>query len=306
VRVLITGASGYIGGEIAARLSERGYETVGLSRTPAQTAGLAQQVQIDIGADTLAERLAADVAPCAVIIHAAATLAKELSAASVPLTNCVGTQQILKLAETWKVRRFVYLSSLPVIGIPERIPIDEDHPTRPNTAYHASKLFGEHLVRIAARSGICAVSLRLTSPVGPGAPPNRIFSVFVRRALTNEPLILDGQGSRRQDYVDVRDIAAAVEACLTREPSGILNIASGNAVSNRQLAEICVRALGSRSAVMYSGRPDYEEGVSWDVSIARAGASLDYAPRWHIEDSITALAEEIKGSASRRGGATGA
>ena len=119
-----------------------------------------------------------------------------------------------------------------MIGLPHYKPITEDHPTRPIRAYQASKLFGEHLVNIAADEGMNAASLRITAPVGSGTPKNRIMSVFVERAMTGQPLILAGRGARQQNYVDVRDVASAVELCLDKMPIGVMNIAGDGAVTN--------------------------------------------------------------------------
>ncbi|MFC1461804.1 NAD-dependent epimerase/dehydratase family protein [Verrucomicrobiota bacterium] len=158
----------------------------------------------------------------------------------------------------------------------------------PFTAYHASKLFGEHLVRIANRKKPTGATLRLTSPVGPGMPENRILSVFAKQALTGRPIQLAGQGSRRQDYVDVRDIAYAVELCLKGRVKGLYNIAGGTSISNRELAETCVRVLNSSSPIEFSGAPDPEEGIIWDVSIAKASRQFGYEPQHGIEQSISA------------------
>jgi UDP-glucose 4-epimerase len=206
---------------------------------------------------------------------------------------------MLALAARWQVSSFVYLSSVPVIGLPRELPITEEHPVQPPTAYHASKLFGEHLCSVARAAGTPTVGLRLTAPVGPGMPDGRILPVFVRRALAGEPLELAGEGTRGQDYVDVRDIAAAVEAAIEAEPSGVLNIASGTCTTNLELAHSCVEVLGSASDVLLSGRPDPEDGVRWEVSIERAAASIDYRPSHSLKDSITAVAEELRGNPDR-------
>jgi nucleoside-diphosphate-sugar epimerase len=129
----------------------------------------------------------------------------------------------------------------------------------------------------------------------------RILPVFVRRALAGEPLELAGEGTRGQDYVDVRDIAAAVEASLRVEPSGVLNIASGTCTTNLELAGRCVELLGSSSEVRLSGTPDREEGVRWEVSIERAAETIDYRPRHSLEDSITTVAEELRTNPDRGG-----
>jgi len=293
MRVLITGSSGHVGGAIARHFLERGFEVVGLSQSPSRLGGQAQEIQADIGSDAFAERVAAAVAPCAAIVHAAAALDKDLLAPALGRANCLGMQQVLQLAFKWNVASFVYISGVTVIGTPRSLPVTEEHPIDPPTAYHASKLYGEHLTELARRAGLSAAVLRLTAPVGPGMRSDRILSVFVRHTLAGTPITVAGQGSRRQNYVDVRDVASAVESCVRMRTTALCNIAGRHSISNLELARACKRVLGSSSPIQFSGRPDPEEGVQWEVSIARAAACLGYEPRHTIDDSIRTVAAEV-------------
>jgi nucleoside-diphosphate-sugar epimerase len=223
-------------------------------------------------------------------VHAAAMVGEGLDDTRLVLANGLGTQQMLELAQRWEASRFVYLSSLPVIGRPGDVPVTEDHPVAPRTAYHASKMYGEQLVAVASANGVRGVTLRLTSPAGAGMPEGRIVSVFVSRALAGEPLEVAGHGSRAQDYVDVRDVAAAVAASLERRVTGVVNVASGRPVENRDLAKRCVRALDSSSEVRLGAGEDPDEGVRWEISIERARVELGWEPEHDLESSIRAVA----------------
>jgi nucleoside-diphosphate-sugar epimerase len=292
MRVLVTGSSGHVGGAIAAHLVAAGHTVVGLSRQPATVEGLAEQVLLDIGNTDASDILRRQLAPCDALVHAAASLDPALQGPGAMQCNCGGVQQMLAVAHSWPGCGFVFMSSVPVIGRPLLHPITEDHPTNPATAYHASKLLGEHLVQIAAGVGMAAASLRLPSPIGPGTPNGCIFSVFVDHALRGEPLIVQGNGSRRQSYVDVRDVARAVEACLDRRCQGLLQIAGRGSISNLELARLCVQTLDSTSPVHFSGTPDPDEDIVWDVSIEKAHSVLGYEPRVSLTDSIMTVAAE--------------
>src|SRR5262249_22670631 len=149
-----------------------------------------------------AEQVAALVTPCEVIVHCGASLEKSLYSQSMLLCNALGTQSVIRLASLWKCRSLLYMSSVPVIGTPRILPIDEHHPTYPTTGYHAAKLFGEHLVSLAHSPSLRTVSFRLTAPVGPQMPSNRILSAFVAQAMRNETIRIVGRGTRAQNYVD--------------------------------------------------------------------------------------------------------
>lgn len=292
MRVLVTGTSGHLGGVIGTRLLEGDHEVIGISRRLNRSARtLSRALSLDLGSAGAAEAIEAAVPRCDVIVHAASAIEPDPYAPAITLTNGLGTQQLLSLASSWRVESFVYLSSVPVIGRPQTTPVTEAHPAQPRSAYHASKLFGEHLVRV---SDVPGVSLRLTAPVGPGMSDRRVLPVFVRRAIDGQPLEVAGEGTRAQDYVDARDVASAVEAAIERRASGLFNIAAGRCIANLALAQLCVDVLDSSSGVQLSGTPDPEEGVRWEVSVTRAEEVLGYRPAHPLEDSIEALAAAFR------------
>lgn len=282
MKVLVTGGTGHIGSAICGHLTSLGWDVVAVSRTGDIRADLAH---VDFG-----DRVVRTVERCDAIVHCAANLHKGVRELGLSLVNGLGTQLVIDAAFRTRARCLVYLSSLPVIGRPLSVPVDENHPANPLTAYHASKLYGEHLVRLAQQDSLRTVSLRITSPIGPGTPPGRIFSEFISRARRDEPLVLAGQGGREQDYVDVRDIARAVTQSITANASGVFNVASGRAVSNRDFASRCVSVLKSGSRIEYSGNPDPDEDLAWVISIAKARESFGYEPAFPLEESIEAFA----------------
>ena len=290
MRILVTGTSGHVGGVIASHLISLGWDVVGLDIKPAAIQGLNRHVQADISSTSFLETILTEISPCEGIVHAAAVIEKDTYAPAVSLANCFGTQQMLKLAEQWQCAGFIFLSSVPVIGQPRQHPVTEEHPTDPPTAYHASKLFGEHLVRIVNQRKAIGAILRLTSPVGPQMQDNRIFPVFIRHAMDNKPIQLAGSGSREQNYVDARDIAHAVELCLMKKATGLYNIAGRKSISNIDLAQTCIRVLKSSSKVEFSGKPDTEEGIIWDISFTKASHAFGFHPAYSIEESISNFA----------------
>lgn len=299
MNVLVTGISGHVGGAVARHLVLAGHRVFGLSRTaPAQETSVAGYVCIDLANDGLVEHVAATLPRCEAIVHAGASLSKDPFDAVAMAVNTSGTQRVLRLARAWGSGAFVYISGVSVIGSPGGRPLDEARPPRPATPYTAAKLLGEHLTFMLAPPSR-AVVLRLSSPVGPGLRAATIFSTFVKNAVTGAPLMYNGDGSRRQNYVDVRDVARAVEAALAGAAAGVFNIGGAESVSNRELAERCVATLGSDSPILASGAPDPDDGVTWDVPLDAARRALGYAPQYTLEDAIRALAEEYGSDAIR-------
>jgi len=296
MRVLVTGSSGFVGGAIARHLHALGIEVFGLSRRRScfLPPGI-RQVQADLGSMHFVEEVLAGLPSCEAIVHAAAERSLAPDTESLSLTNCLGTQRMTALARAWPSRLFLFISGLPVIGSPRELPVTEEHPVSPPTFYHATKLFGEHLVALNSGAGVLGASFRLTAPIGPTMPRNRLLSILIERALANDQIVLHGTGERRQDYVDVKDVSQAVERWLVHPAGGVLNIASGRSVSNLELASACIRCLGSSSRVTLSGKPDPDDAVVWEVSIAKAETVLGYRPGVLLEDSIREIAGAMAG-----------
>lgn len=282
MKILITGGEGHVGSAIKRHLASQQHEVVSASRSG--------DIKVNFDAPGAGHKLASEVGRCHAIVHCAANLSRSLMDTSVSLVNCVGAQEVVCAADLLQARCLVYISSVAVIGLPHRLPIDEEHETLPRSVYHASKLYGEQIVRLAASEKLVTVSLRITSPVGPNTPRGRIFSEFVHNALNGLPLTLSGLGKRRQNYVDVRDISSAVSQCISAEVQGVFNVAGKAPISNLALAQTCVRVLTSTSAIVFSGQSDPEESHCWDVSINRAQSAFCYAPVYSIEQSIEAAA----------------
>lgn len=285
MRVLVTGASGLVGSAVARRLSADGHTVVGLGRRPAPEGLVHEHVQADLGADS---PLAQQVAPCELIVHTAASMAWDPLGCSLSHVNGAGTQRVLALARGWGARHLVYISSIGVVGRPQRLPITEDDPPRPATAYHASKLYGEQLCRLTL--GDDATALRISSPLGPGLPRERLASRFVENAVAGRPLVIEGRGTRAQNFIDVRDIADAVALALERRTGGVLNVAGACVVTTEQLARLCIDCLDSRSKIVFSGRPDPEDDLSWQISIERATDALGWSPRVELSRTLGDLA----------------
>jgi UDP-glucose 4-epimerase len=297
MKVLVTGSNGLVGEAVTSLLLSKGYDIIGLNRHPVKEPrhGLAEIIA-DITSPSFLDRVSILSAPCQAVVHTAASLDIRPDSTIVSSTNCLGTHQVLELARRWSSRRFVFVSGVAVIGRPVHLPITEDHPVEPLTVYLASKLFGEHLVTMASRDGIPGVALRLTAPVGCHMPRTRLLAALVTRAIANQPLGVNGKGTRRQNYVDVRDVAAAVEQCLSSNAEGLFNIAGPRAISNAELADLCVRVLDSSSSILFTGQPDPDDDVAWEVSIEKAQRTFGYAPRHPIEDSIRDLADAYRTS----------
>jgi UDP-glucose 4-epimerase len=199
--------------------------------------------------------------------------------------NAAATLRLLSDAESAEVPRFVYLSSISVIGAPKEIPISETHPLEPRHAYALGKLGGEQACAIARSLGHHATALRLSSPYGPDMPAGSVLPKLLGNALAGQPLRWHGSGTRSQDFVHVDDVAEACRLAAVAQNSGTFVLGSGVSTTMRDLATLIADLVPGAQA-MPSGEADPQEGVAWQLDISAARAQLGYQPKIGLREGI--------------------
>lgn len=293
--ILLTGSNGFVGQEIAKCIADEGH-IIGLGRkSENQCPYVDEYVSADLSKEGALDSLKGRKLD--VIIHVAANLNMAADDAKVIADNCLGTFYLTRLAVETGCSRFLYISSLPVVGTPkpdETGMITEKNLPHPETVYHASKLMGEHLVGLLNRQGIQSTSLRIPSPVGAGMSIKTILPVFLQQARNGETITLRGKGTRRQNYVDVRDIAQAVlKAIQALQLSECYHIVAPQTVSNVELAKLCIQMSGSQSDIKFEGQ-DSSDGVDWCADGSLAEKELGFVPKYTLEDTIAWMQSEMK------------
>jgi len=167
VRVAVTGVAGNVGRHVARELSAHGHEVVGVDLRESPELELSAFHAVDLeNADALREAFAG----CEAVVHLGGISRPGLVEDEVLFRiNTMGTYNALEAAVSCGAKRFVFASSEAVLGFttltpgvhPVSVPIDEDHPLRPNDSYGLSKLLGEEMCRSYARRGaISTICLR--------------------------------------------------------------------------------------------------------------------------------------------------
>jgi UDP-glucose 4-epimerase len=275
--VVVTGAAGFIGGHIVRSLAASGAgRIVAVDERPLPDlgSGLGGAV-VDPGPRDIRDPLDDLVAGADIVFHLAARISVPRSVED-PLGDClsnvVGTVALLDSCRRVGVRRFVYSSSAAVYGAPVYLPVDESHPTRPESPYGLSKLTGERYSLLYNQlHGLSAVALRYFNVYGPGQPISggyaSVIRHFANRFECGLALHVEGDGYQTRDFVHVQDVVRANFAAATSAFAGALNVGSGVATSISDLA----RLIGGPTYPVEHGPPragDIRESVA-SVEAAR-------------------------------------
>jgi GDP-4-dehydro-6-deoxy-D-mannose reductase len=246
MRVLITGASGFVGGWLARACVQAGDEVLGLSRSGTVSAGEGRALDLtDAGALTA---LLADVAP-EVIYHLGALshVGRSWEDPAETLSNNVGAAvALLEAVRSAAPRaRVLWASTCEVYGNAPELPVTESAPLAPVNPYAVSKAAADMLAGVyAAAHGLDILRARPFNHVGPGQRPIFLLASLAEQAAralddgADELTIFTGNPDTRRDYTDVRDVCAAYRALARAAPAGVYNVCSGVSVSARELVAL--------------------------------------------------------------------
>jgi nucleoside-diphosphate-sugar epimerase len=293
MRLLITGAGGFLGAHVRRQARAAGLDVVTAGRSPLP--GSPRHLLADLAADGPAAIAAmlATVAPDAVVNCAGAISGPP---GALVAANIDGTYALVTAMLNAAPARLVHLGSAAEYGAAEPgVPVTEQAAARPAGMYGVTKLAGTRIVGTAAAAGLDAVVLRVFNPVGPGAPvaslPGRL-AAELRRALADGTDVRLGPLDAVRDFVDARDVADAVLAAATAGslPHPVLNVGSGRGLPVRAMVSELIAASG-RPAVVREDAPGQPRSpdIPWQqADISRAGDDLGWRP---CRDLATSLAD---------------
>lgn len=288
-RILVTGASGFLGVNFLHSLKEdTGYDITAIARHADDESGVIPVDLIDFDA---VRSVISDVRPD-IVFHLGAEVDLSRSFAVARKTaesNIIGTLHLLAALAMYPVKRIVFASTEEVYG-QGSLPYSETQEPQPPSPYAVTKLTGEHLMRLyTGKSAAQSLVLRIGTMYGPHQPSHRFICQMIEKALNNEDILLNS-GNKKRDYIYVGDVVAALrkaEKARLERPFDVINIGGGHAISLSDFAHELVSAAGSRSRLRLGVVPDrIGEAQEWRLDITKAEHVLGWKPVTDITNGL--------------------
>jgi nucleoside-diphosphate-sugar epimerase len=309
---LVTGGAGFVGSSIAQALLARGDHVRILDDF---SSGRRENVESLRGPVELIEGTIVDPATVSramagveLVFHEAAIPSVQRSVENpqrTMLSGVQGTTVVLDVARNANVRRVVFAGSSSAYGDTPVLPKVETMECRPVSPYAASKLAGEHLMRIFSHLyGIETVTLRYFNVFGPRQDPKSEYAAVIPRFLTaairKERPIVFGDGEQTRDFCHIDNVIHAnlLAATTPRKLTGqVVNIACGSRTSLNEVLRVIGELAGGIRPADY--RPARQGDVRDSLADIRAARDLlGYEPSVDVREGLKRTFNALKETAS--------
>lgn len=285
MKLLVTGALGFVGGSVARHAQRRGHAVVGTALPEDLARDPGFPFRAPAGDDAL-RALVEEVAPD-VVFHGAgrASVAGSITAPGDDFAGSVLTWQALLEAVRRSSRRPVLIlpSSAAVYGDPARLPVTEDAPLSPISPYGFHKRLCETLgAEYAACFGLDVIVARLFSVIGPAQRRLLLWELYSQLAGPGGGATLQGTGRETRDFLHVDDVAEVLLRLAAARRAGlqIVNVASGEERSVLELAEAVRDRVAPGKAITCLGQARPGDPARWQADVGRMLAQVSpFRPR---------------------------
>jgi dTDP-glucose 4,6-dehydratase len=298
LRVLITGAAGFLGSHLVDRFLAEGHHVIGMDNfitgSPDNIAHLATNPAFGFVKQDVTDYISVD-GPLEGVLHFASP-ASPVDYLELPIqtmkVGSLGTHKTLGLAKA-KGARYLLASTSEVYGDPLVHPQPESYwgnvnPVGPRGVYDEAKRFAEALTMAYHRfHGVDTRIVRIFNTYGPAMRPadGRVVSNFIVQALRGDPLTVYGDGSQTRSFCYVSDEVDGIYRLFNSDRVEPTNIGNPNEFTVRELAELVLEQTGSRSRIESRPLPVDDPKVRKpDISIARA--TLGWEPKVSLREGL--------------------
>jgi nucleoside-diphosphate-sugar epimerase len=286
MKVLVTGATGFLGSHVARALAGRGDRVVVLKRRGSDLARLRDLLPglALYDAEDGVDRLLAEHGDLAAVLHAATCYGRNGEPDDVVFeANTAFPLRLLQRAARAKVPLFVHTDTCFNSG-----------PLRYTylRSYSLSKRqFTEWGEQFASRGDIYFVNVKLQHPYGPGDSPGKFVPAILRQCLDNVEALRLTPGEQKKDFVYIDDVVAALLLVLDRCAEGFApfqeyECGTGEAVSIRHFVETAHALVGSRTRLLFGALPYREHEIMYSCADTAALRDLGWSPHYDLAEGL--------------------
>ena len=304
-KVLITGGCGAIGQNLVKFLIDKKYEVSVIDNL---SSGYSQDISnnvnfynFDISNNQNLKKIFKK--KFYAVIHLAAFFANQNSVEKPKndlKTNGLGTLNIIKLCDEFKVKKLIYASSSCVYGNQKNMK-ETNVNFKPETPYAITKLLGEYYCKFFSENIKTNITIiRIFNSYGPGERPGKYRNVipnFIYRAINNQDIIITGSGKEVRDFTFVDDIILGIYKILisNKIKSGeIFNLGSGKVTTILNLVKNILKITNSKSKIIFAKKRSWDNIKIRKANISKSKRLLNYKPKWKLEKGLFKTVKWIK------------
>lgn len=296
-KILITGATGFIGTYLVKALLDEKYEVYILNHKSYILDSLIKNDLVKIfKVDITKEKdfhIIPQKAKFDAIFHLAAYIPLSANNKASQFKYCfevnaLGTYNLLKFCQKMEINKIINSSSILVYNNTESTlyKFTEKHQTKSASMYGHSKIIGEQFCQAFVNTcDMNIITLRYSFVYGAGQNLQTVIPIFISRAKNNQDIVIYGKGNNVRDFIYIKDAIKANLLSLRANVKGIYNIGSGQGVSMTELAKTIIKVYKSKSKIVYdtSKKEDISNVV---LNINKAKKDLKYYPDYYIKEGL--------------------
>ncbi len=311
MRVVVTGAAGFLGSHLSERLIREGYCVTGIDNLITGSLGNLGSVADNQGFNFIEYDVSRfiDIEGEVDAVFHFASPASPVDYLQLPIqtlkVGSLGTHNALGLAKA-KGARFVLASTSEVYGDPQEHPQTESYwghvnPVGPRGVYDEAKRFAEAMTMAYHRShGVDSRIARIFNTYGPRMRPGdgRVVSNFIVQALEGRDLTIYGDGSQTRSFCYVEDLIEGILRLFEKGGPDPINIGNPDEFTVRELADLVLEATGSGSEIRFEPLPvDDPKQRQPDISVAKS--LLDWEPKISLREGLRRTIKHFRARLAR-------
>jgi nucleoside-diphosphate-sugar epimerase len=285
-RLLLTGASGFIGRHALAPLTARGFEVHAISRQP--RGNMDEDIfwhQADLLDTAETDAIIGQIRPSHLLHFAWYTEHGKYWEGGENLDWVVSTLRLARSFHAAGGERLVAAGTCAEYEWKDEC-CDERTPLRPSTLYGAAKDATRRVLEAyAAASGLSFAWGRVFFPYGPGEQSPRVIAATARAAIADEPIACSS-GDQIRDFMYVEDVAAAFAAIVDAASTGCFDVGSGEGLPLRDVLLILEQLTGRKGIVRFGEAPQRNEPASVVADVRRLRDEIGWRPAYELREGL--------------------